>query len=75
MANSIDKSKIIEAINQTDDDRILFAIERLLQIDDMEDIPEWHKTILNQRIKEVEEGKAVFYNWEDVKGEIFPDKK
>ena len=74
MDNGIDKSKIIEAIKETDDDRILFAIERLLQIDN-EDIPEWHKTILNQRIKDIEEGKAFFYDWDEVKEEIFQKKK
>lgn len=38
-------------------------------IDD--DIPEWHIPILKERLKNMEEGKAVFYNWEDVNDSIF----
>lgn len=40
--SAVDKAKIIAAINETDDERILFAINRLLQIED-DEIPEWHK--------------------------------
>ncbi len=69
MSSSLDKSKIISAINETDDERILFAINRLLQI--AEDIPEWHKPVLEQRLKDMEEGKAVFHNWEEIKSSLF----
>ncbi len=51
----IDKSKIIEAIQHTEDERILFAINRLLQIDE-DGIPQWHKEILDERLKSIEEG-------------------
>lgn len=61
----IDKARIIEAIRETDDERILFAINRLLQIED--DVPEWHKEVLKQRLKDIEEGKAVFHYWEKSK--------
>ncbi len=70
--SEIDKSKIIEAINQTDDERILFAINRLLKIDD--DIPEWHKPILEQRLKDIQEGKAIFHDWDEIKSSLFPSK-
>lgn len=69
MSFSFDKSKIISAINETDDERILFAINRLLKID--EDIPEWHKSVLEQRLKDIEEGKAVFHNWDEIKSSLF----
>lgn len=70
MSAVIDKERIIEAIRQSDDERILFAIGRLLQIDD-EEIPEWHKEIVEQRWKEMKEGKVKFQKWEDVKNKIF----
>jgi hypothetical protein len=38
---AVDKSGIIKATQQAEDERILFAINRLLQTD--EAIPEWHK--------------------------------
>lgn len=67
---AIDKTKIIEAIRQTDDERILFAINRLLQIEE-DEIPEWHKEIVAQRLEDIEEGRAVFHSWDEVKKEIF----
>lgn len=66
----IDKVKIIEAIQQTDDEWVLLAINRLLQIEE-EEIPEWHKEVVEQRLKDIEEGKAVFHSWDEVKKEIF----
>lgn len=66
----IDKSRIIEAIQHTEDERILFAINRLLQIDE-DEIPEWHKEILNDRLKSIEEGTAVFHKWDDIKDSLF----
>lgn len=66
----IDKTKIIEAIQQTEDERILFAINRLLQIE-QEEIPEWHQEIVMQRWKDMKEGKAEFVSWEEVKDKVF----
>jgi hypothetical protein len=48
MSITIDKEKIIAAIKETDDERVLFAINRLLQIED-DEIPDWHKEIVEQR--------------------------
>ena len=45
---AIDKSRIIEAIQQTDEERILFAIKRLLQLEE-EEISERHREIVEQR--------------------------
>lgn len=72
MSTNIDKEQLIEAIRETDDERILFAISRLLQVDD--DIPEWHKDILQQRLKDIEEGKAVFHDWDEIKDSLFKTK-
>ncbi len=66
----IDKTRMIEAIQQTDNEWVLLAINRLLQIEE-EEIPEWHKEIVEQRLKDIEEGKAVFHSWDEVKKEIF----
>ena len=68
MDTSIDKEQLIEAIRDTDDERILFAISRLLQVE--EDIPEWHKEILEERRKRIESGEEQFYDWNDIKDEI-----
>lgn len=71
MSSAIDKSKIIEAIQNTDDERILFAINRLLQIE--EDFPQSHAGILEERLSAIETGKAEFFDWEKVKSSLFKD--
>jgi hypothetical protein len=68
MSTNIDKEQIIEAIRETDDERILFAISRLLQVD--EDIPAWHKDILEERRNKIESGEEKFYDWDDIKDEL-----
>lgn len=68
MSMNIDKEQLIEAIRETDDERILFAIGRLLQVDD--DIPEWHKEILEERSNKIERGEEKFYDWNDIKNDI-----
>ena len=67
--SAIDKAKIIEAINKTDDEFVLTAINQLLQTDTP--IPDWHIEELQKRLKSMEEGKTVFLNWDDVKDSVF----
>lgn len=65
----IDKAKIIEAIQQTEDERILFAINRLLQIAE-DEMPEWRKSELDKRIHMRRSGEMEIYDWDDMKEEI-----
>ena len=65
----IDKSKIINIIKKTDYEFILEEINQLLNHEIS--IPNWHKKVLKQRLKDFEEGNMVFHNWEDVKHSIF----
>ncbi len=67
--STIDKAKIIAAINETDDERILFAINRLLQIEE-DEIPEWHKQELDKRAERLNRGEENLYDWDEVKKEI-----
>lgn len=67
--STTDKTKIIEAIQQTDDERILFAITRLLQIDDSE-LTEWQKVELDKRNSRIDSGTEKLYEWNNVKDEI-----
>lgn len=66
---TIDKQKIIAAIKETDDERVLFAINRLLQIEE-DEIPDWHKEALDKRTEKIKRGEEQFFNWDDVKEEI-----
>lgn len=65
----IDKSKIIDALKKTDDEFVLEEINQLLQNE--VNIPDWHTKVLQQRLKDFEEGNVVFHNWKDVKNSIF----
>ena len=68
MDTVINKAKIIEAIQQTHDERILFAINRLLQIEN--EIPQWHKGELESRARIRDNGDMEIYDWNDAKAEI-----
>lgn len=65
----IDKAEIIKAIKNTDDENLLAAINQMLQ--KRTEIPDWHLEELRKRMKDIEEGNAVFHDWEDVKDSIF----
>lgn len=60
------KQEIISEIGKIEDEKLLWAIARLLHLDD-EDVPEWHKQILNERLEEYEKGNAKMKDWEEVK--------
>lgn len=64
-----DKEKIIAAINDIEDERVLFAIKRLLLIEE-DEIPEWHKEELDTRSENLKSGKDKIYSWDEVKSEI-----
>ena len=64
-----DKSKIIDSPKKRDDEFALAEINQLLQSEI--DIPDWHTKVLQQRLKDFEEGNMVFHNWRDVKNSIF----
>lgn len=68
----IDKSKIIDAIKKTDNEFVLEEINQILQNEI--NIPDWHIKVLKQRMKDFEDGKAIFHNWEDVRKSVFPSK-
>ncbi|HET7118924.1 MAG TPA: hypothetical protein VFI29_20705 [Hanamia sp.] len=65
----IDKSKIIDVIKKSDDEFDRIEVNQLLQ--NKIDIPGCHIKLLQQRLRDFEEGNMVFHNWEEVKNSIF----
>jgi hypothetical protein len=61
------KQEIKSEIDRIEDEKLLWAVARLLQIEEEEDIPEWHKQILEERIKKHGSGQLKMKNWEEVK--------
>ncbi len=60
------KCEIINAIDKSNDEKLMWAIARLLHIDYDMDIPEWHKQIVEERIEKYEAGGGKMKNWEEV---------
>ncbi len=60
------KREIIEEISKTDDEKLVWAIARLLHLDEDMDVPEWHKQILEERSEKYITGNASTENWDDV---------
>ena len=60
------KREIISEIDKVNDEQLLEEILRLLHRED-DDIPEWHKEILEERSKKYESGEEEMLDWEEVK--------
>jgi hypothetical protein len=43
---------------------------RLRQHEDQVPVPPWHKDLLDERLKQIEKGKARFIDWETAKQRI-----
>lgn len=67
-----EKKEIIREILRTEDDWVLKAIRRLLNLH-VEDIPDEHKHILNERIVEYETTPENVIDWEILKAELLKD--
>ena len=61
------KQEIKSEIDKIDDEKLLWAIARLLHLDDEGDVPDWHKQILQERLEKYESGNAKMKDWEEVK--------
>ena len=61
------KKDIIRGILTTDDEWVLKAIRKLL---DIEEIPEEHKLILNERLEEYKINSDDLINWDELKKEL-----
>ena len=72
MTLNSDKKEIIREILRTEDDWVLKAIRKLLNLQ-VEDISEEHKHILNERIAEYESNTDNVIDWEILKAELLKD--
>jgi hypothetical protein len=66
--NFVEKKREIKSeIDKIDDEKLLWAIARLLHLDDDADIPQWHKEILQERAAEYQKGTTQTKDWDQVK--------
>lgn len=66
----LEKKQIITELLQVNDEWILKAIKKLLDIDEDYEISEEHKKILDERIAEFEANESNILDWETVKKEL-----
>ncbi|MFC0772207.1 addiction module protein [Terrimonas alba] len=67
-----DKKQIIREILKTKDEWVIKAIRKLLDLE-VEDIPEEHASVLNERIAEYESNPDNVIDWETLKAELLKD--
>jgi DNA phosphorothioation-dependent restriction protein DptG len=63
------KQEIKSQIDKIEDKKLLEEIQSLLHRDDA-DIPDWHKKILEERLKEDRDGTTEWLDWEEVKKDL-----
>ena len=61
------KEEIKSEIDKLEDEKLLWAIARLLHLDDEGDIPDWHKQILKETEVEYVKGNLKMKDWEMIK--------
>ena len=66
----IEKKQIIEAVKLEQDEWVLKAIKRLLEIDYTEDITNEHLAILNERLEEYKNDPTAVLDWEEAKKDL-----
>ena len=66
----IEKKQIIEAVKLEQDEWVLKAIKRLLEIDYTEDVTNEHLVILNERLEEYKNDPTAVLDWEDAKKDL-----
>lgn len=67
-----EKKQIIREILKTNDEWVLKAIRKLLDLE-VDEIPEEHRLVLNERIAEYESDPDNIIDWETFKEELLKD--
>jgi hypothetical protein len=66
----LEKKQIIEQILNVQEEWVLKAIRKLLDLDHIDDIHECHKQILNDRLQSYESNPSQIKDWEKFKEEL-----
>lgn len=64
------KREIKSEIEKIQDEKLLWAIARLLHLDDDGEVPEWHKEIVRERVAKYESGDSKMLNWDEVQKKL-----
>ena len=66
MTLKLKKRAIKDKIDKTDDEKALWAIARILNLD-LQDETEWHKQLVEERFVEYQRNPQNVINWKDIK--------
>lgn len=63
------KKLIIDKIEATDQEWVIRAIEKLLDIEDKDESPDWHLPLVKEALEEYQKSPDHGIDWEDLKKE------
>ncbi|MFN8287450.1 MAG: addiction module protein [Chitinophagales bacterium] len=64
------KREIQEEIGRLQDEKLVWAVARLLHLDDEGDVPDWHKSILKERVEKYEKGDKKPLDWDQAQKDL-----
>lgn len=64
------KREIKAEIDKTEDEKLIWAIARLLHIDDDGEVPEWHKEIVQERAVKYGKTNKKLKDWDKVQKKL-----
>ncbi len=67
---TLKKNQIKKEIDKIEDEKLVWAIARLLHLDDEGDIPEWHWGVVKERAAKYAKGKSKMKDWDGVRKQL-----
>ena len=64
------KREIKAEIDKIEDEKLVWAIARLLHLDDEGETPDWHKQIVQDRVAKYEKGDSKLKDWDSVQDKL-----
>ena len=66
----VKKREIKAEIDKIEDEKLVWAIARLLHLDDEGEVPAWHKQIVEERVEKYEKGDSKLKDWDNVQKDL-----
>ncbi|MDB5282395.1 MAG: hypothetical protein JWO06_1470 [Bacteroidota bacterium] len=67
---TVKKREIKAGIDKIEDEKLVWAIARLLHLDDEGEIPEWHKQVVEERVVKYGKSNSKLKDWDKVQGKL-----
>lgn len=60
------KQMIKSEIDKIEDEKLLWALERILHLEEDVEIPDWHQSIVMERLEKYKKGEGKYVDWDDI---------